>query len=136
MAHNKEISDARTKAKGTGVGLLAGGVAAGYSIGTRVSRFGLRGQDVKDQNALQDKLVNTSLGLIGGAAAGFAVGGVAGGVSALVLSMASTAINEVVSISIANAQYNYNKAYDLDVSGLGRERQGAMAYNYSRRGAF
>lgn len=136
IEHNKEIHEARTKLPSVVGGTALATASAARNISTKVSRIGLRGQDIKDQNSIEDKLWNYTMGTATAFTGGLALGGLSGAIGIASIAMISSALNEVVSISVANTQYSYNKAYDLDVSGLGRERQGSMAYNYSRRGAF
>ena len=136
IEHNKEISEARAKLPSIVGGTALATAAVARNISTKFSRIGLRGQDIKDQNSIEDKLWNYTMGTGTAFTGGFALGGLSGAIGAASVAVLSSALNELVSISVENAQYSYNKAYDLDVSGLGRERQGSMAYNYSRRGAF
>jgi hypothetical protein len=104
-----------------------------YNYTARTTRFGLRGQDIQDQLKIQDKLVNKGFGIISTTLAGLSVGGVAGGVGALIMSVANFAINEAISISAQNKSYEYRKEIDEQQKSIMQERIGRAVYNSSRR---
>jgi hypothetical protein len=104
-----------------------------YNYTASTTRFGLRGQDIQDQLKLQDKLVNKSFGIASSTMAGFMIGGVAGGIGALVMSVANFAINEAISISVQNKAYEYRKSIDEQQKSIMQERIGRAVYNSSRR---
>jgi hypothetical protein len=104
-----------------------------YNYTARTTRFGLRGQDIQDQLRIQDKLVNKGFDVASSTMAGFMIGGVAGGVGALVMSVANFAINEAISISVQNKAYEYRKTIDEQQKSIMQERIGSAVYNSSRR---
>jgi hypothetical protein len=104
-----------------------------YNYTASTTRFGLRGQDIQDQLKIQDKLVNKSFDIATSTAAGAMVGGAIGAVGALVLSVATFAINEAISVSIQNKSYEYRKAIDEQQKSIMQERIGRAVYNSSRR---
>jgi hypothetical protein len=104
-----------------------------YNYTARTTRFGLRGQDIQDQLKLQDKLVNKSFGIASSTMAGLMIGGVAGGVGALVMSVANFAISEAINVSVQNKAYEYRKQIDEQQKSIMQERIGRAVYNSSRR---
>lgn len=102
--------------------IAVAGFVYNYTIAT--TRFGQRGQDIQDQQALQDKYINTGLGL----AAATIVNPVAGAVA-----LGYTILNEIISVSKENAAYNYQKNIDSQQTAVFSERVGREVYNSSRR---
>lgn len=97
----------------------------GYNYYVAVSRFGQRGQDIADQNRIQDRMVNKILGVTGA----FAMGGpVAMGVAA-----AAFSFNEIIKTNIQNKAYEYRRKTDADQKDIARERIGRAYDNSSRR---
>ena len=96
-----------------------------YNYSAKTTRFGLRGQDIQDQLKLQDKFVNKAFGI----AAAAVIGGPVGGALAVVGSV----ISEVISVTIQNQAYEYNRQIDLQQKAIRQERVGRSVYNSSRR---
>ena len=96
-----------------------------YNYAAKTTRFGLRGQDIQDQLKLQDKFVNKAFGI----AAAAVVGGPTGALYAL----AGTILSEVISVSIQNKAYEYNKMIDEQQKAIKQERIGRAVYSSSRR---
>ena len=96
-----------------------------YNYSAKTTRFGLRGQDIQDQLKLQDKFVNKAFGI----AAATVVAGPVGGALALVGSV----VSEIISVSIQNQAYEYNRQIDMQQKAIRQERVGRAVYNSSRR---
>lgn len=96
-----------------------------YNYAAKTTRFGLRGQDVQDQLKLQDKLINKAFGVAGATV----VGGPYAGMAALI----GAFVSEVISVSIQNKSYEYNKMIDEQQKSIKQERIGRAVYSSSRR---
>lgn len=96
-----------------------------YNYTARTTRFGLRGQDIQDQLKLQDKMVNKAFGVVGA--------GLVGGLPGAALATVSTAINEIINVSVQNKAYEYRKLIDEQQKSIMQERIGRAVYNSSRR---
>lgn len=121
----KNIGESRTA---LGQSTLTYGIAAAsfaYNYAAKTTRFGLRGQDIQDQLKVQDKLVNAGFGIMAAT--------VVGGVGAGALALAGTLVSELISVSIQNARYEYNKSIDREQKAILQERIGRAVYNGSRR---
>lgn len=95
-----------------------------YNYVAVTTRFGQRGQDIQDQQALQDKFVNTGLAIT----AATIINPVAGAVA-----LGYTILNEIINVSKENAAYNYKKNIDSQQTAVFSERVGREIYNSSRR---
>lgn len=133
LKFNQQWEEATGTLIGKSAGVAVGVTAIGYNYGIKIARMGQRGQDRRDQNAIQDKLVNTGLGILGAAAGGFITGGAVGAVGAAALAVLTTTVSEIMSTTMQVKQYNYDRAVDYDTTAVTRERMGDAAYNYSRR---
>jgi len=122
---------------------IVGGVSGGtvavasftYNTNIKFARFGQRGQDIQDQNRLQDRVVNlglSSAGLLTGLGISLATGNIFGA-AASAIGLIGLGINEAITVSAQNAQYDYNKTIDLEKSNIAKERAGRAIYNSSRR---
>lgn len=107
------------------IGLSISALSFGYNYYIAVSRFGQRGKDIQDQNRIQDRMVNKSLGVLGATlVAGPVVGAVA---------VASFAFDEVIRTIIQDKAYDYRKRIDEEQKAIARERIGRSVVNSSRR---
>jgi len=128
--------------KNKAAGIVSSSVGAGIAIASLVyntnikfARFGQRGQDISDQNRLQDKVTNMGL-TVGGALTGLALSAATGnifGMAASAIGLIGIGINEAITVSTQNAQYDYNKAIDMEKTMIAQERVGRAIYNSSRR---
>lgn len=96
-----------------------------YNYAAKTTRFGLRGQDVQDQLKLQDRMVNKAFGI--------AAAGVVGGPMGALYATLGAVIGEVISVSIQNKAYEYNKMIDEQQKSIKQERIGRAVYSSSRR---
>lgn len=107
------------------IGLSISALSFGYNYYISVSRFGQRGKDIQDQNRIQDRMVNKSLGVLGATLVG---GPVVGAVA-----VASFAFDEVIRTIIQDKAYEYRKRIDEEQKAIARERIGRSVVNSSRR---
>lgn len=133
LKFNQQWEDATSTLIGKTAAMAVGVTAIGYNYGIKIARMGQRGQDRRDQNAIQDKMINTGLGILGAAAGGFITGGAIGAIGAAALALVTTTVSEIMSTTMQIKQYNYDRAVDYDATAVTRERMGDAAYNYSRR---
>lgn len=140
-AQEKQLYNAQqTKNKVAGVASATVGTAIAltsfvYNTSIKFTRFGQRGQDIADQNRLQDKMVNLGL-TVGASVAGLAISAATGnvfGVVASTIALVGIGVNEAINVSAQNAQYEYNKSIDAFQTKLVQERAGRTIYNSSRR---
>lgn len=121
----EDVIDARQKAMNSTKTYAISLSAFAYNYTARTTRFGLRGQDIQDQLKLQDKMINKAFGIVGA--------GIVGGLPGAALATVSTAINEILSVSIQNKAYEYRKLIDEQQKSIMQERIGRAVYNSSRR---
>lgn len=107
------------------VGLTAvSTVKFAYNYYIAVARFGQRGQDIQDQNVIQDRMFNKALGVVAATIANPVLGGVAA---------ASVIFDEIIRTSIQEKAYQYKLKIDQEQKSISRERIGRPEYNSSRR---
>ena len=96
-----------------------------YNYTAKTTRFGLRGQDIQDQLKIQDKFVNKAFGI--------AAAGVIGGPVGMSLAAIGSVVGELISVSIQNKAYEYNRIIDEQQKAIKQERIGRAVYSSSRR---
>lgn len=110
------------------IGLSISALSFGYNYYIAVSRFGQRGKDIQDQNRIQDRMVNKSLGVLGATLVAGPAGPLVGAVA-----VASFAFDEVIRTIIQDKAYEYRKRIDEEQKAIARERIGRSVVNSSRR---
>ena len=119
-----KIASGKTQVYNSTATTIAAAASFAYNTYTAFSRFGQRGQDIQDRNALQDKIVNTGINL----GLAFAINPALGAYQLL-----TTGISEVITTIKSNAQYDYNKMIDAEQKSITQERVGRANWNSSRR---
>ena len=119
-----KIASGKTQVYNSTATTIAAAASFAYNTYTALSRFGQRGQDIQDQNALQDKIVNTGINI------GLAL---AINPTLFAYQLLTTGISEVITTIKSNAEYNYNKTIDAEQKSITQERVGRANWNSSRR---